>query len=184
MTIKNHWGVMVNSEQPITGVVSNNAGVGILSEERFDDDAVDLAWVNHVKECGGQCGDCHCNHDGGKSECSCYDVPEGVLPSHAYDPQEDEHEFCGPQEPGLVLIGSWKQDADGKYEPDQNDPKGKGYAAISGELYTQVVWSKTTKRTRLCAPTFPGQGDLESVESGGEYLTYDLPKNIYGHEEG
>jgi hypothetical protein len=49
---------------------------------------------------------------------------------------------------------------DGKYEPDQNGKH--GYAAVVGEIYTQVLWSKTVRRVRsLCSPCYPGQADLD-----------------------
>lgn len=75
-----------------------------------------------------------------------------------------------------ILIGSWKKDRHGKYYPDS---KGD-YAAIVGEVYCQVVFSKTTKLCRLCSPCYPGQGDLNS---DGDFLTYDLPAELYGTDE-
>lgn len=72
-----------------------------------------------------------------------------------------------------ILIGKWRKDSNGQYEPD---PSGE-YAAIVGEVYTQVVFSKVTKRCALCSPCYPGQGDLDTP---GDFLTYDLPADVYG----
>lgn len=67
-----------------------------------------------------------------------------------------------------ILAGEWIKDELGKYIPD---PGGE-YSAIVGEIYTQVVRSKKTKRCALCSPCYPGQGDLESK---GNFLAYCLP---------
>lgn len=67
-----------------------------------------------------------------------------------------------------LLIGNWVCD-NGKY---QHDPNGQ-FAAIVAEQYTQVIFSKHTKRCNLCSPCYPGQGDLETP---GKWLTYDLPE--------
>ena len=50
------------------------------------------------------------------------------------------------------------------------------YSLIVGETYTQVVWSKQTKRCTLCSPCYPGQGDLDTP---GDFLSYDLPPEAY-----
>lgn len=161
-----HYGFTVNSDSPVTGVVQNNR-IEFLDEEMFGDGAIDLAWVEHRENCKGQCEHCHCNHDGEKCFC-------GHKGTHEYEPQEDEHEFCGPESSGDVLIGSWKL-VDGKYEPDETGD----YAAIVRESVTQVVWSKTTKKAALCSPCYPGQADLDTP---GQYLAYDLPWELYGSE--
>ena len=72
-----------------------------------------------------------------------------------------------------LLIGDWIQDDDGKYD---YNPDGE-YAAIMRESVTQVVYSKFTRRGALCSPCYPGQVDLDSP---GEFLAYDLPRDLYG----
>lgn len=186
-----HWGVRVDLDKPTTGVCSANA------PEWLDDDlmdGVDLAWEEHVESCEGRCAHegCRCNHEDAKShvgeafrlvaederpveECGCWRAGP-----HVYDPRDD-HDGCGPEERGTVLAGSWKKDPEtGKWEPDESGD----YAAIVGEIYVQVVWSKTVVRCKsLCSPCFPGQADLDSVVSGDEgYLTYDLPAEVWGDE--
>ena len=188
-----HWGVRVDLDKPTTGVCSANA------PEWLDDDlmdGVDLAWEEHVETCKGRCAHegCRCNHEDVKvrhedgepfgvsledgetvDECGCWRAGP-----HVYDPRDD-HDGCGPEERGTVLAGSWKKDPEtGKWEPDESGD----YAAIVGEIYVQVVWSKTVVRCKsLCSPCFPGQADLDSVVSGDEgYLTYDLPAEVWGDE--
>ncbi len=107
-----------------------------------------------------------------------------MVKEHPYDPI-DEHEMCGPQERGTILAGSWKL-VDDKYEPDPDAP-GAEYAAIIGESYAQVVWSKTVVRVRsLCSPCYPGQADVErsKIVTEGGYLAYDFPADMYGDQEG
>lgn len=85
--------------------------------------------------------------------------------------EENDHSNCmyGGNE---VLIG-FAETKDGIFEID---PEAE-YSAIVWSPYTQVVRSKHTKRCGLCSPCFPGQGDLDSE---GEFLTYDLPPDVYG----
>lgn len=86
----------------------------------------------------------------------------------------DEDTCCGcSMADHTILIGSWHLNSEGQYEPD----KGGEYAAICGEIYTQVVWSLHTKRCALCSPCYPGQGDLDTP---GEFLCYDLPPDVVG----
>ena len=112
--IINHYGITVDSEKPIVGVINNSA----ISQLIY-------------------------------GECDCYNSDTGTL-----------------------LIGGWKQDEQGKYFPNETSE----YSLIVGETYTQVVWSKQTKRCTLCSPCYPGQGDLDTP---GDFLSYDLPPEAY-----
>lgn len=197
-SIEHHYGVTVDLEKPTTGVVQNNH-VEWLGDEIAD--GIDLAWEEHLEDCRGQCRECHCNHGGCKHlppgqgdcdcECECYfsqrERDNGVTNAHTYDPgsemgQGDCHDRCGPEERGTTLIGKWKKGADGKWEPDESGE----YAAICGEVYTQVVWSRRVVRVRsLCSPCFPGQADVDQdkIVSEGGYLAYDLPESMYGERD-
>lgn len=89
---------------------------------------------------------------------------------HCSQCDSKDHVDCGWEDSptDTLLIGSWKL-VDGEYEPD----KEKGdYAAIVGECETQVIWSKYTRKCKMCSPCFPHQGDLDSE---GEYESYDVP---------
>ena len=57
MTIKNHWGVWVDSDTPTTNVISNNQIVQFISDEFYD--CIDLDYEYHVEnDCIGD--DCDC----------------------------------------------------------------------------------------------------------------------------
>lgn len=191
--LNRHWGVTVDSEKPITGVVKTN------HVEFIDDDihnGIDLEWEAHVIECQGMCADCRCNHGGiapgveaseaGDCECSVFLLRgrgHDVDVKHAYR-QSDDHDACGPDERGTTLIGDWKrvakQDTNAVFNVGETgfapDETGE-YAAIVREFYTQVVWSKTARRVKLCSPCFPGQGDMGNP---GDYLAFDLHRDMYG----
>jgi hypothetical protein len=94
---------------------------------------------------------------------------------HLSECEKDDHDRCGPDERGTILIGAWKKGDDGKYEPDVSGE----YAAIVGETNAQVVWSRHTKRCAGCSPCYPGQADLNSPSEDG-FLCFDLPPEMYG----
>ena len=140
MSIVNHYGVIVDSNKPITGVVSNNSVSQFINEE-INYNGIDLGFLEHKLYCNSN---------------------------------DEYHEECYENygESSDWLIGDWKINKDGKYEPDESGE----YAAIVRETVTQVVWSKHTRRCALCSPCYPGQGDLDTP---GEFLTYDLPSEAY-----
>jgi hypothetical protein len=143
---QNHYGKWVNSEEAVTGVIQNN-NVEWLMDEVRDNNTIDLDWEEHIK----------------------YMEPEEI--------EEEENEFDGwDSSNSTLLIGSWKKDEKGLYEPDKEGE----YAAIVNESTTQVVWSKFTKRCALCSPCYPGQGDLDTP---GEWLAYTLPPDLIGNIE-
>jgi len=143
----NHYGVWVVSDTPTTGVVTNNH-VEWLSEEI--DKRINLAYEEWLDN---------------QHRLEWGDADEG-------EEEDIETEFeSNPSD--TILIGDWIRDDDNLYKPD----KTREYAAIVGEICTQVVWSKTTKRCALCSPCYPGQGDLDTP---GDWLAYDLPADMYG----
>ena len=106
-----------------------------------------------------------------------YDGIDLDFEEHCKECPNEDHDLCWESNGSeTVLIGSWKKDDQGLYEPDKDGE----YSAICGEIYTQVVWSKHTKRCALCSPCYPGQGDLDS---SGEFLCYDLPPDLYGEDD-
>jgi len=141
--VLNHWGIWVDSEDPITGVLSNNSAVQFIADELYN--GIDLDYESHLNDP---------EHILNGDDCYCQDMWD-----------------CGDS---TWLIGQWLKDSEGLYYPD---PEGE-YAAIVGEIYTQVVFSNNLKRCALCSPCYPGQGDLDSE---GEFLTYDLPKDAYDY---
>lgn len=166
---RNHWGVYVDLDKPVPGVIPLNE----LDGDFFDkvSEGIDLAWQEHVAECReAECSECDCKHtdEEGNDGCTCDDVEP-----HAYAARD--HDFCGPQERGTVLAGGWVKDqASGKWAPDESGV----WSAIVGEIYVQVVWSKTTKRCEPCSPCYPGQGNLDTPDEDG-FLCFDLPEAYY-----
>jgi hypothetical protein len=133
----NHYGITIDTENPITGVLTNWKAEWL--EEDIFENAIDLAWEDHLEEC-----------------------------------KEEDHDFCGPEERGTVLIGF--KEVDGMFEVDETAE----YSAIVGEIYTQVVRSKYISRCNGCSPCYPGQGDLDTE---GNFLTYTLPPDVWGETE-
>jgi hypothetical protein len=99
---------------------------------------------------------------------------------HLAECQNEYHDDCWHSTGSETrLIGDWEKKDDGLWEPDEDGPH--GYAAIEGEIYTQVVWSGWTRRCKLCSICYPGQGDIGSE---GDFTAYDLPPSVYGKDDG
>ncbi len=79
---------------------------------------------------------------------------------------------------GDLLIGSWKINEKGEYEPDENGEYAALWRGESG--YIQVVWSKYHKQCHKCSPCFPLQGDLDTP--GDDYTAYTLPPEFWNVE--
>lgn len=158
----NHYGIAVDPNTPVTGVIQNN---GRAFEALYDDtlDGVDLDYIDYMEEHLRTCEDKLCsynNHD---------EATEG------YEAQEPSY-----------LIGDWTLMPDETFEIDKEGEK--GYAGIYrvGGNVTQVVWSKYTTRVRaMCSPCYPGQADLDSgeTEEGEGYLAYTLPPDYFEGED-
>jgi len=154
MVKANHWGVYVDSDEPTTGVLQNNE-IEFLQDAMFYEDGVNLSYEAHCQE----------YHTDPTDPDLCFE-----------DADDDEHECYWNDDPqDTWIIGDWCKDSDGKYEPVKNGPR--GYAAIVGEIYTQVVWSTHTTRCALCSPCYPGQGD---IGSDGQFLAYTMPPEYMG----
>lgn len=74
------------------------------------------------------------------------------------------------------LIGDWKQNDDGLWEPDKEGE----YAAIERETVVQVVWSKYLTSGHLCSPCYPGQVDVhvDEMDEPGPYKAYAMPEEL------
>ena len=92
---------------------------------------------------------------------------------HLKECKNEEHDDCGPQEPGDQLFGEWTKDKEDKYVPDMTGE----YAAIfnSDHNTIQVLWSRYTIRCHHCSPCYPGQGD---VDHDGVLIAYSLPYEL------
>jgi len=98
---------------------------------------------------------------------------EGAMDEHKLgcddeDCQEMEHQDWRDEyesDGDAMLIGDWKRDSDGDYEPDVNGSL--GYSALVRESVSQVVWSRTIVKVKsMCSPCYPGQADLDSGTDG------------------
>ena len=116
-------------------------------------DGIDLAQEEHEAEC---------------------DICQGIEEGSICDWADAGYER------GTVLAGDWKKDEGGLWDPDKDGTK--GYSAIVGETYAQIVWSKYTTRARLCSPCFPGQCDLDAIDPNGQ-LCYILPPDMLEEEK-
>lgn len=148
MTITNHYGVRVDSNEPTTGVYSFSD----LPEWYFQEngDYINLDYETWLEEHKLTCEACQ---------------------NDEYCPELEYWEY---QPSDTKLTGQWIKDENGQYSPDENGE----YAAIERESTVQVVWSKTVKRfSSLCSPCFPGQvnvdSDSETDDNG--FLAYVLP---------
>ena len=149
----NIYGITVDTDRPITGVISKNAISEFLGDSL--DSIIDLPWENAMAEF--------------KAE-------------HGREPDPDETDemsmsmdgYCGP-----TLIGDWKKvrKFPGIEEWDVDEEYGSyGYAAIIREDVVQVVWSKTTTQAHHCSPCYPGQA---SIGEDGDFLAYTLPEHCF-----
>lgn len=133
MTIENHYGIWVGSEQPTTGVLANHEAEW-LSDEL--DSGINLSYEEALAE---------------------YNDSPGAYLKYGIENEDnfnEQYEEMGD----TYLIGAWNLNPDGQYEPDLDGE----YSAIVGETYTQVVRSLYVERGALCSPCYPGQVDLGS----------------------
>lgn len=99
-----------------------------------------------------------------------------MIPSEEdYEVWQSEFEYDDTGE-STHLIGAWVKDDNGQYVPD---PAGEYSAIVSYDSFMccQVILSRWVTRAALCSPCYAGQGDLDNA---GDWLTYDLPIGLYG----
>ena len=133
MTIVNHWGKWVDSEEPTTGVLSHNQIAWEWMDEKTCLTCAEIE--NDIRE--------ECTSDNGDVD---------------WEKFGEEIETIECQGDHTKLLGDWKQDENYKWYPD---PEGE-WAAIQRETTVQVVFSKTIVTGALCSPCYPGQVDLGS----------------------
>lgn len=75
-----------------------------------------------------------------------------------------------------LLIGSWKKDSKGLYEPDKTGE----YSAIVRECVIQVVHSKWYSMAHYCSPCYPSQCDLDTA---GDYPAFQLPPDMFADND-
>lgn len=155
----NHWGKLVNPEEPITGVISLNDVSQFVSDEMSNGTNLTANEAEHEYR------QAHIDHYHRK--------PNAISMQKFWDQWED-------QPSDTWIIGDWIEYEAGHYEPDKTGE----YAAIVNESTIQVVWSKyVTKVKNLCSPCYPGQADVNSGkdEEEGRFLAYNLPPEAYDY---
>lgn len=163
--IENHWGVWVDCNTPVTGVIGvNELNMEYIIEDMYYHDGIDLSYLACLDELAKSFE--------GKTEDE-IDRMRGEFDDTYESSPDDEW-----------LIGDWVKDEDGLYMPDPNGE----FAAIVRSDVVQVVFSKTIKRVRsLCSPCYPGQADLcldgmiETDQPG--YLCFSLPDEYFYKQE-
>lgn len=180
MSVVNHWGKWVSTSLPITGVVSLN------SLEHIHDlvnggDAIDLTYEEGLKE--------FLREKSTERERAILDSEDdsAVYDKVAMIPTEEEIAQWTEEynelmqyydEPGRYLVGAWRKDDQGLYEPDDLTTENDFAAIVDYDTMTaQVVSSKWAIRAALCSPCYPGQAD---VDTPGEFMGYDFPDWVYG----
>lgn len=162
MAMINHWGKWVDTEKPTTGVISLNAVVQFVSDEMYN--GINLTAENAEKEYRQAHFEKYHHH------------PNSISMQKFWDQWEDQGD-------DNWIIGSWKKDSEGLYEPDESGE----YAAIVREDVVQVVFSKyVTKVKSLCSPCYPGQADVNGGEDeqDSNFLAFNLPPEAYTMQEG
>jgi hypothetical protein len=154
-----HYGVTVDTNVPMTGVV-NNHSVEFLHEEICAIDAIDIDLEAHRDEC-----------ETCKSDNFCDDV-------EMWDMSGD-----------TIFIGAWKKTGKDTYEIDKENEKYDYAAIVRECVTQVVWSKHVTFVRALCSPCYPGQADLDSGamhkenEAGFCYLCYTLPWNLISSEE-
>lgn len=177
----NHYGHTVDSEVPITGVVTNNKlshffddliCSASLSDLELLDQYLEKRWARiqsiaetHVGEiCTGKIEEIR----------ELLDEIENPEMDVCNETSEFIPGFCKTEDKNKAWYWFDMLDYGMKPDPDAE------YSAIVGEVYTQVVRSKWAIRCALCSPCYPGQGDVETV---GEFLAYTLPPDVYEDDD-
>lgn len=165
MTTVNHWGKYVNTEKPVTGVISSNK----INWEFVDNEICTTCemWEREIQELT-YCPKCDTKLT--KGEClECLWTKE----------EEYESLECEDHE---KLIGDWVLDTKTHlYDIDLN---GEFAAIVTDSTFNcvQVIWSKfTATNKKLCSLCFPGQVDLDSDD--GEFTGYTLPDYLIYKED-
>ena len=176
--LKNHYGITVDSEKPITGVFQKNH-ISYLGDELFN--SISLNYEEHLNEIVdekvGEIQRLLDELDGETMEASVRDIKD-ICEALEYPEDQLEDIETNDWLIGFVKIfikeegWYWFDALKYGYKPDENAE----YSAIVGEIYTQVVESKWLIKCALCSPCYPGQGD---ANSNGEFLTYSFPPDMF-----
>ena len=91
---------------------------------------------------------------------------------------------CWESSGATVLFGSWKKNAEGKYEIDTKGEYAGTYSRESGNLC--VEWSQHTKKCGCTSPCYvmaDGSGPCGDLDSeGDDVVAFTLPEDCLSHK--
>ncbi len=155
-----HYGVRVDSEIPIVGVVTNHEPEFLIEDAQ---QGIDIDWAEYASDCESRGVEPE-DTDSGTGTLIIGYVESPIDPAVVLE--------CNPM---AIQAGSKVFVADPYAE----------YQAIVGGVYTQILSSRYVQRTSLCSPCYPSQGDLDSpvgerYAHHNGFATFTLPPCVWG----
>lgn len=144
-----------SGELVTTGVIHNNNAEWLI-EDIYE--GIDLDFMAHTLDCD----DCHNDQDCDISEY--WEMSSSTILINFVECESDDLNVM------FTISGKHGQLS---YKPDTT----KDYAAIVGEVYTQVVHSHYYSLCNECSPCYPDQGDLDTA---GDIKAFTLPPDLFG----
>jgi len=149
-----HYGKLIDSDVPTTGVINTNE----VMWEFMDNDEICLVCDEAIKEHSDHAG----NEDFGYSD-DCPNCKEGDSYCIDYLECDSSH---------TRLHGDWILDTNtGLYD---YDPQGE-FTMIENESTCQIIFSKTIAKGNPCSPCFVGQVEFSK---DGDFKAYTLPEEL------
>jgi len=170
MTMINNWGVWLDTEVPVPGVISCNKVESCI----FDDEICEMCeeWYKEIEEMQ-DCPECECRL---AEEGDNLDIEIGECPECGWNKQRAyEDTYC---EDHQKLVGDWIKNEGGEYVPDEEN--GEFAAVVSSSSFNDitVIWSKHIKKNVVgCSPCAPGCASIDS--ENGNLMCYELPEEYY-----
>ena len=179
---ENHYGIIVDSEKPITGVFQNNH-IPYLGDELSNSISLNYEEClnSFVDQKIGEIQKILDDIDGDTMEVSARDIKDVCemleYPDNSVDYIETTNWLIGFEKTfDKEKAWFWFNVLKYGYTPDETAE----YSAIVGEIYTQVIQSRWLLQSALCSPCYPGQGNADSV---GKFLAYSLPPDMFEKED-
>lgn len=188
MSVVNHWGKWVSTEIPVTGVVSLNS-LEHIDELVHGSSSVNISEIDRLAEFMREKTSEMIKHfylgldtegvnPAPLMEDSDLEMPEPTATPEMIARWEEEYGDLDWSEPDTYIVGAWRQDENGKYEPgDLTDDQEFAAIVRCDSMIAQVVKSKWVRAGALCSPCYPGQVDLDTP---GDYQGFDFPQWVYG----
>jgi hypothetical protein len=159
MSELSHYGKIVNSENPVTGVINSNE----VSWDFMDNDYTCLVCDGWIQE-----HNIASDNDDYQFSENCPNCKDWGMYCLDFMSCDSSH---------TKLHGDWILDTKtGLYEPDKTGE----YAMIENESTCQIVFSKTIKKGNPCSPCYPGQVEFSN---DGDFKAYTLPSELLYQDE-